>query len=186
VLCASYTSEERSCNRLRIRRLIIRNCFHLLSLVASWVGFRQTSLATSGEISRLVADQLILHGIYSRKVKLLFVARFLATDRSLGLGGIATRFAILAALRGRLLVVLLLALPSERLLVATILPFAASPQTATLLVLAGRQVLLLILDPAILEPDLHLLLRQPQIRRDLDAAQSRQVHVRGEFALQFQ
>jgi hypothetical protein len=37
-----------------------------------------------------------------------------------------------------------------------------------------------------LEPDLHLLLRQPQIRRDLDAAQSRQVHVRGEFALQFQ
>ena len=44
--------------------------------------------------------------------------------------------------------------------------------------------LLLVLHPAVLEPDLHLLLRQIQVGRDLDAAQAGQVHVGGELALQ--
>lgn len=44
----------------------------------------------------------------------------------------------------------------------------------------------LVLDPAVLEPDFHLLLRQVQVRGDLDASQSGEVHVGGELPLQLQ
>lgn len=47
-------------------------------------------------------------------------------------------------------------------------------------------VFLLVLDPPVLEPNLHLFLGQPQTVGDLDAPQPRQVHVVGELALQFQ
>lgn len=44
----------------------------------------------------------------------------------------------------------------------------------------------LVLDPAVLEPDFHLLLGQVQVRGDLDASQSGEVHVGGELPLQLQ
>lgn len=46
--------------------------------------------------------------------------------------------------------------------------------------------LLLVLNAPVLEPDLHLLLRQVEVRGDLNPAQARQVHVRGELALEFE
>jgi len=50
----------------------------------------------------------------------------------------------------------------------------------------GGLALLLVLHAAVLEPDLHLLLRQAQVRGDLDPPESGEVHVRGELALKFQ
>lgn len=50
----------------------------------------------------------------------------------------------------------------------------------------GRSVLLLVLHPPVLEPDLHLFLGQPQAVGDLYAPQPRQVHVAGELAFQLQ
>lgn len=47
-------------------------------------------------------------------------------------------------------------------------------------------VFFLVLDPPVLEPDLHLFLGQPQTVGDLDAPQPRQIHVVGELPLQFQ
>lgn len=49
-----------------------------------------------------------------------------------------------------------------------------------------RTVLLLVLDPSVLEPDLHLLLGQQQTVGDFDAPEPRQVHVVGELSFQFQ
>lgn len=55
---------------------------------------------------------------------------------------------------------------------------------------AGRgrpgTVLLLVFHPPVLEPDLDLFLGQPQTVGDLDAPETRQVHVVGEFPFQFQ
>lgn len=45
---------------------------------------------------------------------------------------------------------------------------------------------LLMLHPAVLEPDLHLLLRQVQVRGDFDPPEPRQIHVGREFPLQLQ
>lgn len=50
----------------------------------------------------------------------------------------------------------------------------------------GRRVFLLVLDPSVLEPDLHLFLGQPQAVGDLYAPQPRQVHVAGELAFELQ
>lgn len=50
----------------------------------------------------------------------------------------------------------------------------------------GGFPLLLVLHPAVLEPDFHLLLRQVQVRGDFDSSESRQVHVRGELPFEFQ
>lgn len=44
----------------------------------------------------------------------------------------------------------------------------------------------LVLDSAVLEPDLHLFLGQVQVGGDLDAPQSGQVHVGGELAFKLQ
>lgn len=46
--------------------------------------------------------------------------------------------------------------------------------------------LLFVLDPAVLEPNFHLLLGQVQICGDLDAPQSGEVHVGGELPFQLQ
>lgn len=51
---------------------------------------------------------------------------------------------------------------------------------------AAALALLFVLDSAVLEPDLDLLLRQIQVRGDFDAPQSGQVHVGRELTLQFQ
>lgn len=45
---------------------------------------------------------------------------------------------------------------------------------------------LLMLHPAVLKPDFHLLLRQVQVRGDFDPPESRQVHVGREFPLELQ
>lgn len=80
-----------------------------------------------------------------------------------------------------------LALATIALLGAAVLAsLVARTQAAALLRLAGGQVLLLVLDSTILKPDFHLLLRQAQIRGDLDATQTRQVHVGGEFTLELE
>lgn len=52
--------------------------------------------------------------------------------------------------------------------------------------LAAALTLLFVLHSAVLEPYFHLFLRQVQIRGDLDASQSGEVHVGGELALQLQ
>lgn len=52
--------------------------------------------------------------------------------------------------------------------------------------LAAALALLLVLHPPVLKPDLHLFLWQVQVRCDLDAPQSGEVHVRGELSLQLQ
>lgn len=44
----------------------------------------------------------------------------------------------------------------------------------------------LVLDPSVLEPDLHLLLGEVQVGGDLDSPQSGEVHVGGELPLQLQ
>lgn len=46
--------------------------------------------------------------------------------------------------------------------------------------------LFLVLDAPVLEPDLHLFLRQVEVRSDLNPAQARQVHVGGELALELE
>lgn len=61
------------------------------------------------------------------------------------------------------------------------------PQTTTASLLgAAITRLLLVLDPAVLEPDLDLFLGEPQVGGDLDTAQTRQVHVGRELSLQLQ
>lgn len=44
----------------------------------------------------------------------------------------------------------------------------------------------LVLDPSVLEPDLHLLLGEVQVGGDLDSPQPGEVHVGGELPLQLQ
>lgn len=51
---------------------------------------------------------------------------------------------------------------------------------------SAARLLLLVLHPPVLEPDLHLLLGQPQTCRDLDPPQPGQVHVGGELPLQLE
>lgn len=87
-----------------------------------------------------------------------------------------------------LLLAVLLALPRLFLLLdAALLLLAAGPQAAALGAPGtGGPVLLLVLDPPVLEPDLDLLLREPEVRRDLDAPEPRQVHVPGELALELE
>lgn len=45
---------------------------------------------------------------------------------------------------------------------------------------------LLVLHPAVLKPDLYLLLWQIQVRRNFDSSQSRKIHVRGKLSFKFQ
>lgn len=52
--------------------------------------------------------------------------------------------------------------------------------------MAAALALLLVFHPPVLKPDLNLFLGQVQVRRDLDAPQSGEVHVRGELSLQLQ
>lgn len=52
--------------------------------------------------------------------------------------------------------------------------------------LAAALAFLLVLHSPILKPDLHLFLWQVQVRRDLDAPESGEVHVWGELSLQLQ
>lgn len=189
VFRASYTPEDRSC-RLRIRSLIICRYRHLPPLDILLVRLRRTPLAASREISRFVSDRPILHRLsYSREVRagpLLGARSVFIRDRSLEALGLGSPLVALVYRRPPFRVLMfLLAFTAGRVLAAAVLPLAAGPQAAALLVLAGRQILLLVFHAAILEPDLHLLLRQTQIGRDLDPAQPRQIHVRGELALQF-
>lgn len=131
MLCTCYTSKHWSCNRLRIRSLIICHRLHLPSLVALFTCLRQTPLTAPGEISRFVSDYLILlYGVYSREVELLLEADVFAPDRSLeafGYGESAIGFAIVTLAFHRSLLVFLLAFPARRFVSAAILSFAAGP-----------------------------------------------------------
>lgn len=132
MLRACYTSEHRSCNRLRIRSLIICHRLHLPPLVVPFTRFRQTPLTTSREISHFVSDYLILmHGVYSREIELLLGTDVFVRDRlleALGHGESATGFAIVTlTFHGSFLIFFLLALPIGRFLSAAILSFTAGP-----------------------------------------------------------
>lgn len=72
------------------------------------------------------------------------------------------------------------------LLFHTLLLLSTSPQTATLLTLSTRHVLLLILDPSVLEPNLDLFFRKFQVGGNLNSPESGQVHVGRKFALQLE
>lgn len=131
---ARYTSEHWSCNRLRIRSLIICQRLHLPPLVVRLTCLRQTPLTASREISRFVSDYLILlHGVYSREVELLLGGGdVFIRDRLLEAftyGDSATEFAIvtLAAPYRSFFILVLIALAAGRLLSAAILSFAAGP-----------------------------------------------------------
>lgn len=160
MLDASFVFQHRV--RDRPRSLISHRCIYPF-LVNPFVNLLlHTPLTTSREISRLVLRYLILRVIYLPELGDPFATGVLMRDRSfesLDLGGLTSDFAVsaLTTLRRFLLLPFPIALPTGR--AAVVLPFAAGPQATTLLALAGREVLLLVLYSAILEPDLHLLLR---------------------------
>lgn len=129
MLRACYTSEHWSCNRLRIRSLIICHRLHLPPLIIPSTCLRQTSLATLREISRFVSDYLIPpHGVYSREVELLGADVFVR-ERSLeafGYDESTTGFTIVTlAFHRSFFVFLLIAFPVRRFLSAAILSFTA-------------------------------------------------------------
>lgn len=123
-----------------------------------------------GELQRLVLTKVahvIDGGLESGTHRVLAVP--LDASQSSTLGQLVALAVALAAILGAILASLV-----------------ARSKAAALLRLASGQILLLVLDATILEPNFHLLLGQPQIGGDLDATQTRQVHVGREFALEFQ
>lgn len=66
------------------------------------------------------------------------------------------------------------------------MPLAGAALAAPVRVSLGAFAFFLVLHPPVLEPDLHLLLGQVQVRGYLDPPQPGQVHVGGEFPLQLQ
>lgn len=186
---ASFASQHRICGCPR--GLISRRRIYPF-LVGPFVSFLlHTPLTTSREISRLVFGDLILRVVYLPEFSDPFAADVIVCDRSFetfDLGGFTSGFTVVALTAPRKFFLLFfpIALSTGRALAAVVLSFATSSQAATLLALTGREVLFLVLHSAILKPDLHLLLRQLKVGRDLDTTQPRQVHIRGEFTLQLQ
>lgn len=152
MLYAVFTSQHRIRDRPRFRSLISHRRIHPFSVTPFVSSLLHPPLTTS-----------ILRVIYLSEVRDPFTAGVFVHDRPFevfDLGRLASGFAVaaLTALRGFLLLFFPLAFPAGRAVAAVVLPFAAGPQAATLLVLPGRKVFLLVLHSAILKPDLHLLL----------------------------